>query len=62
MYVIVLGWYNDSFTGVEQELAYTLQIGYQKGAAQLGQNLVFTVKVVPNQAGKKYTFHTDIYE
>ena len=48
----MFGWYNDSFTGVEQEDAYTLQIGYQKGAVQLGQNLGFRISV-GSSAGKR---------
>ena len=44
----MFGWYNDSFTGVEQEDAYTLQVGYQKGAVQLGQNLGFRISVGPS--------------
>ena len=40
---IVFGFFQDSFTGVEQGPGHMVQAGYQKGAAQAGQNLVFNV-------------------
>ena len=37
------GWLNDSITGVEQGPGISIPVGYQKGAAQAAQNLIFNV-------------------
>ena len=50
--LIVFGFFQDSFTGVEQGPAYVVQAGYQKGAAQAGQNLTFDVVATPGTASK----------
>ena len=42
-YNIVFGWFQDSYTGVEQEIDHIIMAGYRKGAQMVGENLVFTV-------------------
>ena len=49
---IVFGFFQDSFTGVEQGSGHMVQAGYQKGAAQAGQNLVFDVVDTPGTASE----------
>ena len=49
---IVFGFFNDSFTGVEQGPGHIVQAGYQKGAAQAGLNLVFDVMDTPGTASE----------
>ena len=49
---IVFGFYQDSFVGVEQEQGYTVQTGYQKGAAFVGTNLLFSVISIPGTASE----------
>ena len=41
-----------SFTGVEQGPGHTVQAGYQKGAAQAGENLSFNVVDTPGTASE----------
>ena len=41
--IIVFGFFKDSFTGIEQGPGHTIKVGWQKGAAQAGVNLVFNV-------------------
>ena len=47
----VYGWLQDSFVGVERGASYSVQMGYLKGAAQAGVNLVFSVAREPGTAG-----------
>lgn len=53
---IVFGWFQDSFTGIEQsvgpELDHNVQAGYQKGAAQARENLIFNVVDMPGTASE----------
>ena len=49
---IVFGFFQDSFSGVEQGPGHMVQAGYQKGAAQAGQNLVFSVVDTPGTASE----------
>ena len=49
---IVFGFFQDSFTGVEQGPGHMVQAGYQKGAAQAGQNIVFHIMATPGTASK----------
>ena len=44
--IAVYGWLNHSFIGVEQEMNHVIQVGYQKGAQQIGDNFVFSVEAV----------------
>ena len=46
----MFGWFNDSITGVEQGPGISIPVGYQKGAAQVAQNLVFDVIDQPGTA------------
>ena len=39
----VFGWLNDSFTGAEQEESHVIQVGYQKGADQVGYTNIFNL-------------------
>ena len=39
----MLGWLNDSFTGIEQEESYVIKVGYRKGAEQVEFNIIFDV-------------------
>ena len=47
----VYGWFQDSFTGVEQDLSYLLEVGYQKGAQQAGLDLLFLTTAQPILSG-----------
>ena len=47
-----MGFFQDSFTGIEQGPSYSIQVGYQKGAAQAGQNLMFNVEHTQGTARK----------
>ena len=49
---IVFGFFQDSFTGVEQKSGYTVQVGYQKGAQVDAQDLEFTVVTTDVTASK----------
>ena len=40
---LVFGFFQDSFTGIEQGPGHTVQAGWQKGAAQAGVNLVLNL-------------------
>ena len=51
-FIIVFGFFNDSFVGVEQGQGHTVQAGYLKGAAFAGTNLVFTVMDTPGTASE----------
>ena len=44
--IAVYGWLNHSFVGVEQEMTHVIQVGYQKGAQQIGDNFIFSVEAV----------------
>ena len=48
--LIVFGLFLESFIGVEQVQGYTVQAGYQKGAASAATNLVFNVLNIPGTA------------
>ena len=48
----MFGFFQDSFTGVEQESGYTVQVGYQKGAQVAAQDLEFTVVATDVTASK----------
>ena len=39
----VFGWFQDSFVGIEQELAHTVEVGYLKGAEVAGINISVNV-------------------
>ena len=57
----VYGWLQDSFVGVERGASYSVQMGYLKGAAQAGVDLVFNVSRELGTAGKlsqSMLFHT----
>jgi hypothetical protein len=41
--LLVFGWFQDSYTGLEQEKDHTMMAGYKKGAQAVGDNLVFMV-------------------
>ena len=49
---IVFGFFQYSFTGVEQGPGHMVQAGYQKGAAQAGENLIFNVVDRPGTASE----------
>ena len=49
---IVFGFFQDSFSGMEQGPGHVVQAGYQKGAAQAGQNLIFSVVDTPGTASE----------
>ena len=48
----VYGWLQDSFVGVERGTSYSVQMGYLKGAAHAGVDLVFNVSRKLGAAGK----------
>lgn len=39
----VFGWFQDSFIGIERDLRYSLQAGYQKGASYVNTSFRFDV-------------------
>ena len=43
--IVVFGWLNDSFTGVEQEETHVIPIGYLKGADQVGFSVTFNIEI-----------------
>ena len=49
--ISVYGWLQDSFTGVEQDSSYLLEVGYQKGAQQAGLDLLFLTTAQPILSG-----------
>ena len=48
----VVGFINDTFSGVEQGPGYLVPVGYLKGGAVAGQNLVFDVENTPVTASE----------
>ena len=40
---LVFGWFQDSYTGIEQEIDHVVMAGYIKGAQKVGHDLVFIV-------------------
>ena len=51
-FYIVFGFFQDSFIGVEQGQAHTVQAGYLKGAAFARTNLIFNVVDIPGTASE----------
>ena len=49
--ISVYGWFQDSFTGVEQDSSYLLEVGYQKGAQQADLDLLFLTTAQPTLSG-----------
>lgn len=49
--ISVYGWFQDSFTGVEQDSSYLLEVGYQKGAQQASLDLLFLTTAQPTLSG-----------
>ena len=49
---LVLGFFQDSFSGIEQGPGHSVQVGYQKGAQVFRQNLVFRVLNTPDTASE----------
>ena len=47
----VFGWFQDSFVGLEQELAHTVVVGYLKGAEVAGVNISVNVDVMSQSTG-----------
>lgn len=43
LYLSVFGWFQDSYTGVEQESPHVVTAGYWKGAQQVQRNLTFII-------------------
>ena len=52
MQTLVFGWYQESFTGVEQESAYMLYAGYLKGRDQAGVAIELRVTSKLDNASK----------
>ena len=49
---IVVGFFEDSFIGVEQGPDHLVQVGYQKGAQIFRQNLEFNIVNTPGTASE----------
>lgn len=49
---IVVGFFNDSYSGVEQGPGHSVPVGYQKGAQVDRQNLIFNVVSTPGTASE----------
>ena len=47
----VFGWFQDSFVGLEQELAHTLEAGYLKGAEVAEVNISVNLDVMSQSPG-----------
>ena len=50
--IIVFGFFQNSFVGVEQGQVHTVKAGYQKGAALARTNLLFNVMDIPSTASE----------
>ena len=50
--IIVFGFFNESFVGVEQGQGHTVQVGYLKGAESAGVYLLFNVVDIPGTASE----------
>lgn len=50
---IVFGFLQDSYSGIEQEPAHMVEVGYQKGAEQVGASLILNVVSVPGTASEQ---------
>ena len=48
--LVVVGFLNASFSGVEQGPGHSVPVGYLKGGIIAGQNLVFNVQSTPGTA------------
>ena len=48
--LVVVGFLNASFSGVEQGPGHSVPVGYLKGGTIAGQNLVFNVESTPGTA------------
>ena len=46
IYHAVFGWFNDSYTGVEQDDHHLVTAGFQKGAQRVERNLTFTINEI----------------
>ena len=42
----MFGWFQDSFVGMEQEIAHSLSVGYLKGAEQAGDGARMMLNVI----------------
>ena len=49
--ISVYGWFQESFTGVEQDSNHLLEVGYQKGAQQARLDLLFLTTAQPILSG-----------
>ena len=60
LHIIVFGFFQDKFIGIEQGLSHRVPAGWQKGAAQGGVNLVFLLNVssADSDASKLVQFST----
>lgn len=52
---VVFGFFQDSFTDLEQESSYSVQTGYLKGAVNAGENLEFLVTATDGTASETQT-------
>ena len=50
--IIVVGFYEDSFSGSELTYFHIVWVGYQKGAELAGQNLFFYIVDIPGTASE----------
>ena len=57
----VFGWTQESFSGIEQGPAHTLQAGYRKGRETAAWNLVFNVINIPGTASMSLLKYTKLY-
>lgn len=54
---LVFGWFQDSYTGIEQETDHVVMAGYKKGAQKVGHNLVFTINERSELIVNKVTYN-----
>ena len=51
-FIVVFGFFNESFVGSEQGQGHTVKAGYQKGATLAQTNMVFNVIDIPGTASE----------
>ena len=51
--LLVFGFLQDSYSGIEQGPAHMVEVGYQKGAEQVGASLILNVVSVPGTASEQ---------
>ena len=56
----MIGWFQESFTGIEQGPGHVIQAGYRKGRETAARNLIFNVTNIPGTASMYYNNITSV--